>query len=446
MKKSIVIGAALLMFVFNVTAQNYALRFFGNGVDDIDRVKIPLDDPEKNVNVGYDFTIEFQMKAELSENPLGGSAVQGNNDDWVLGHVIVDRDIFGPGDYGDYGISIVNGRIAFGVNNGENSYTIIGNSIVADGTWQHIALTRNSATGEIAIFINGNLDNSALTDVLGNISHRSGRYTDWENDPYLVLGAEKHDYDTNLYPSYSGYLDELRISDIVRYTENYAPQIFLNDDANTVALYNFNEGEGNILYDNAAISGNNSDGVIMFGGEPFGPVWTLNDIGEEEQIEITVNILPEDAGYITGDGTYQLGSNIELSAFPNQGFDFSFWSENGVFFSDENPLAFTATEDRIITAEFELTTDISVAGINSNIIVFPNPNDGILKIYTDKTIDEKIEAKIYSNTYKLEKIITFDALKYNNYKSINVSDLLPGVYFLIITYNDKYEVHKFVKL
>lgn len=269
----------VLLLVGNaVFSQNYALRFFGNGVDDIDRVKIPIDNPEKPADIGFDFTIEFQMKAELADNPLGADATEGNNDDWVMGHVIVDRDIFGNGDYGDYGISIANGKIAFGVNKGTNSYTIIGNTNVADGNWHHIAVTRNQTTGELQIFVDGVLDKSAITSVTGDISYRNNRPTEWVNDPYIVIGAEKHDYDNNNYPSFNGFFDELRLSNVVRYTTNYTPIIRFADDANTVALYHFDEGEGNIVYDSAEISGDNSNGLIHYGGTPAGPLWVLNDI------------------------------------------------------------------------------------------------------------------------------------------------------------------------
>lgn len=269
----------ILFFMGNmVFSQNYALRFFGNGIDDIDRVKIPIDNPEKPVDVGLDFTIEFQMKAQLTDNPLGTNATQGNNDDWVFGHVIIDRDIFGEGDYGDYGISLVNGKIAFGVNNGTNSFTIVGNTNVADGNWHHIAVTRNQTSGELQIFINGNLDKTANTNVTGEMSYRNNRFTNWSNDPYIVLGAEKHDFDNNEYPSFSGYLDELRISDIVRYSANYNPVIQFTDDANTVGLYHFNEGEGTLIYDSAEIAGDHSNGFINNGGNPIGPLWVLNEI------------------------------------------------------------------------------------------------------------------------------------------------------------------------
>ena len=170
------------------------------------------------------------MRAQAAQNPLGTSATSGPNDDWTLGHVIVDRDIFGSGDYGDYGISLAGGRIAFGVNNGTQSYTLLSSTVVADDNWHYIAVTRSAASGTMQIFIDGVLDISQTTSVTGDISYRDGRSTTWLNDPFIVLGAEKHDYDNTQYPSYSGYLDELRISNIVRYTSSYIPVNRFADD------------------------------------------------------------------------------------------------------------------------------------------------------------------------------------------------------------------------
>mgnify|MGYP005837741727 CR=1 FL=1 len=270
----------LFLINFYVNAQNYCLRFFGNGVDDIDRVKIQINDPEKKADVGFDFTIEFQIKALLENNPLGDQAQEGENDDWTKGHIIIDRDIFNQGDYGDYGISLANGKIAFGVNNGTNSYTLIGNTFVADGNWKHIAVTRNSTTGQISIFVNGSIDKTASTNVTGDISYRNDRTPNYPNEPFIVVGAEKHDYDNSQYPSLNGFIDELRISDTIRYNSDYTPVSVFEDDEHTMALYHFDEGQENIVNDFAFISGNNSIGIINFGGNPLGPVWILNDIVE----------------------------------------------------------------------------------------------------------------------------------------------------------------------
>lgn len=257
-------------------AVNYSLRFYGHGTNDIDRVKIKIDAPAVPADVGGNFTIEFWMRASASENNRGQDC-QSGGDGWIYGHVILDRDIFGDGDYGDYGVSLGNdGRLAFGVGRGTSKQTICGTTNLADDTWHHVAVTRNSTTGQIKIYVDGILDGSG-TGPTGNISYRNNRVTSYPNsDPYLVLGAEKHDAGTE-FPSFSGYLDEVRISTIVRYSSNFTrPTAPFPSDAYTAALYHFDEGpEGDCtgaITDSAP--GGQSGGVCNFGGNaPAGPVY-----------------------------------------------------------------------------------------------------------------------------------------------------------------------------
>lgn len=266
----------ILTITLSAHGQNYCMRFYGHGTGDIDRVKIRIDAPAKPVDVAFDFTVEFEMKAALADNPLGGNASAGYNDDWTLGHIMIDRDIFGAGDYGDYGISLVNGYVAFGTNNGSWAYTLIGETMVADNNWHHIALVRNDS-GIMYIFVDGLLDGTFSDAPDGNLSYRNNRSTPWPNDPFIVLGAEKHDYDNTTYPSYNGFMDELRISNTLRYTAPFTvPAMpFVNDGA-TMGLYHFDEGSGTVLQDAATVTGSPSQGVVKYGGSvPAGPVWVL---------------------------------------------------------------------------------------------------------------------------------------------------------------------------
>ena len=121
-------------------SNGYSIRFYGNGYGDIDRIKIPLKS-QLTVNVGSaDFTIEWWMKADPADNL---STVRCNeNDGWIYGNILFDRDVWGEGDYGDFGIALNEGRIAFGVNNGKEGNTLCGTKEIADGKWHHVSLTR----------------------------------------------------------------------------------------------------------------------------------------------------------------------------------------------------------------------------------------------------------------------------------------------------------------
>ncbi|MCX8062029.1 MAG: LamG domain-containing protein [Anaerolineales bacterium] len=258
------------------SSPTYSLRFYGSGVNDIDRVKIPVVSGNTSlpVNIGAaDFTIEFWMRFVPGEN-TSGPCTEGE-DTWIYGNILFDRDIFGAPDYGDFGISLYGGRIAFGVHNGASGYTICGNGTLAASQWHHIAVTRRT-NGEMRIFVNGNLDRQITNDPTGNISYRLGRSItgSYVNEPYLVIGAEKHDYDPNTYPSFSGWIDEVRISNIVRYTGNFTPpNAPFTPDNNTVGLYHFDEGSGTVVLDSSGATGGPSHGTRNYGGSPAGPVY-----------------------------------------------------------------------------------------------------------------------------------------------------------------------------
>jgi glucose/arabinose dehydrogenase len=254
----------------------YALQFNGSGVNDIDRVKIRID-PNTPIDVGANFTLEWWMRATLQGN--NGSANCGAEAGWITGNIIFDRDVYGSGDFGDYGVSLHGGRIAFGVSQGSSGTTICGATLVADGNWHHVAVTRNSANGQLAIYVDGIRD-AVGTGPTGDVSYRDGRPTNFPNsDPYLVIGAEKHDAGS-AYPSYRGAIDEVRLSDTVRYTANFTRASGpFSPDANTVGLYHFDEGSGTTARDSATAAGAPTNGAIRVGGNPPSPSYFLNNMG-----------------------------------------------------------------------------------------------------------------------------------------------------------------------
>jgi hypothetical protein len=261
------------MLTLTASGTGFSLRFYGHGAaaPDLDRVKIPLH-TNRPVNVGGTFTVEFWMKAAVSNN---AGTVTSGNDGWITGNILLDRDVYGNGDYGDWGISLGNGRLAFGVNNGTTGQTIVGTNLVANQQWRHVAVTRNGTNGQLRIFVDGVLDAQGAGPT-GDLSYRDGRATSWPNsDPFLVLGAEKHDAGPE-YPSYNGWLDELRISTGLRYTANFSPPTApFAPDAQTAALYHFDEGAGEVIGD--ATPGGPSPGQRRFGGGGLpGPEWSTD--------------------------------------------------------------------------------------------------------------------------------------------------------------------------
>jgi glucose/arabinose dehydrogenase len=289
-----------------------SLRFNGNGTGDIDRVKIRIDAPAVPADVSGDFTLEWWMRATLADNNTAPCNAGANGRDaYRSGNMIFDRDIFGVAESGEYGVSIRGGRIAFGVNVGGSGESLCSSVSVADNAWHHVAVTRRS-TGELAIYVDGAAAGS-VAGVAGDVSYQDGRATAFpDQDPYLVIGAEKFDSGPAA-PPYRGLLDEVRLSHSIRYDGSYSRQRqpwFA--DASTVLLLHFDEGFGVAVRDESNAAGGPSDGQLRAGGTTPGP----ERLAENPPFALAANlaITPLFAGGITnptmiahaGDGSGRL--------------------------------------------------------------------------------------------------------------------------------------------
>jgi hypothetical protein len=275
-----VLGAGMPTAPSEAAADNLSLRFFGTGRDDIDRVKIRLDDPARPVDVGKrSFTIELWVRARATDNPAP-AVTCGADDSWIRGNILLDRDRYNRGR--KFGLSIAGGVVAWGVTGpGTGARTICGATVITDGAWHHVAVSRRRSDGWLRIWVDGRLDASA-DGPDGDVSYPDGSvggsYCDGvcRNDPFLVIGAEKHDAGPE-YPSFAGWVDELRVSRGIRYTTAFTPRTsrFRPDD-DTRALYHFDEGSGTVIRDSSGASGGPSNGVRKVGGPDNGPRYSTS--------------------------------------------------------------------------------------------------------------------------------------------------------------------------
>ena len=127
------------------------------------------------------------------------------------------------------------------------------NIILIPGVYHHIAVTYNKANSVATMFIDGINVNSATI----NIDADSVYYGYDAHDSsanYIGLSSFPDD------PQLDGKIDEFRISDTVRYTDNFIPSIIpFTPDSHTIALYHFDEGAGQMAADS---SGNSYTGQL----------------------------------------------------------------------------------------------------------------------------------------------------------------------------------------
>lgn len=255
----LVLATGCAIAAASAQVSHHALRFYGAGTGQQDRVKIRIDSPATVLDVGNDFTIEFWMRCAAAQNN-GTVNNTFDGDGWITGNVIVDRDQYSTTDYGDYGISIGAGDaarvLAFGLASTNGGRTIVGTNNVGDNAWRHVAVTRVRTSGLMRIYVDGRLDAEG-TGPTGDLSYRDGRATAWPNsDPFLVLGAEKHDVGP-AYPSYNGFLDEFRVwTQALSQAQisNVFRDVIATNTPGLIACYRFEEGSGTNVFDSTGRS------------------------------------------------------------------------------------------------------------------------------------------------------------------------------------------------
>jgi Concanavalin A-like lectin/glucanases superfamily len=227
----------------NAQTSNNSVRFSGGS-----KIRIPVTSSAINIGAG-NFTLEFWLKIS---GVSAGSTCNNGADNFTEGGLVIDRDIWGPGDFGDFGISVMSDRrLAFSVHNGAGGVTACSTALALN-TWYYIAAVKSG--NNISIYVNGALSQSRTFSGSSNLSYNIGRGFDSAcpnpcQDPYLVLGAEKHAVGYN----FNGLMDELRISNSARAISG-VPTAPFPIDGNTVAMYRF---EGNATDSDAGFNGTN---------------------------------------------------------------------------------------------------------------------------------------------------------------------------------------------
>ena len=281
------IGAGLLALWPALSAaqlSEHALRFYGTGADQQDRVRIAVDDdiagPEGNTPLdigGADFTLELWIRGELADNTSAhaGGDVELWTEAWREGNVLLDRHVWWSGR--DFGVSIAGGFVRFGTGGGDaggGPHTLEGDVLVLDGSWHHIAVVREQSSGRKRIVVDGALDvESSAGASTADLSYPDagfGGADPW--GPMLVLGAEKHDAGTG-FPSFAGFVDELRVWNLARADteiDAFRDRWVAPDVPGLVGSYRLEEGAGTIVSDESFAQSPNGE---LIAGVPGNGEW-----------------------------------------------------------------------------------------------------------------------------------------------------------------------------
>ncbi len=133
-------------------------------------------------------------------------------------------------------------------------------------------------------------------------------------------------------------------------------------------------------------------------------------IDHDDSFTVSVTKDIDEAGVVTGAGTYDYGVTCTVTAIANEGYAFRYWMENGATLSYNNEISFTVNRDRNLMAVFSADASIPFADANVKALCVANwdtNNDGELS-YVEASVVTDL-GEVFKNN---KTITSFDELQY----------------------------------
>jgi hypothetical protein len=156
----------------------------------------------------------------------------------------------------------------------EGPYKLISSQTLPVEEWHHIAVTYEKASGAFAVYVDGALAGTTVTDLSGLESHYHhfgfGRWNDGTGFPGELFHS--------LVP-FHGDIDEIRMWDVSRDIDEIQTTMntpLTGNEAGLVSYWTFNEGYGQTAYD---VTNNHNAGQLgsSSSSDSRDPAWFLSD-------------------------------------------------------------------------------------------------------------------------------------------------------------------------
>ncbi len=163
---------------------------------------------------------------------------------------------------------------------------------------------------------------------------------------------------------------------------------------------------------------------------------------------ISINVNPETAGTVKGQGYFAEGEIIYLNAQPNNGYVFVNWTDqnNQVLSIDTSYLFVMSSREEILTANFkEAQISVYELHMGENIFIYPNPATNYLNLKTDTYLPNLSYALYDINGRKLKENQLFSLQnKQFEQQTISLAGFQNGIYFIRISTQDQSITHKII--
>ena len=156
---------------------------------------------------------------------------------------------------------------------------------------------------------------------------------------------------------------------------------------------------------------------------------TLTVLFDTVYYTLTVSSNNPDWGSVSGSGEYAYGSEVEITATPNEGYYFVRWSDGEL----DNPRVVVVMEDMELTAEF--AEGVGVEDVDGKAVaVYPNPTIGV--VYVEG------EGVSHVEVYDLGGHLVMNG---ENVSKVDLSALPAKVYYVRVVHKHGITISKVVK-
>lgn len=224
---------------------------------------------------------------------------------------------------------------------------------INDGAWHHVAATYDSTT--IRMYIDG-------------VASGSAAETNGLNETVTALKIGVNPGNTD---PFNGTLDEVRVSDTIRYVSGFSPLRRYLEDTNTKGLWHFDEGEGQAVGDASQF---NNDGTLgaNSGSASDDPTWVTSANAIMDGFDSSKTT----SGNRTGAGNISLGESSSVSNDKN--YDIRITNSNGLTFDGSADLVKAYNSVAPPTGAQTYEAWIKTSTTNGGVLNFSNatPSDG----------------------------------------------------------------------
>ncbi|MBK8921078.1 MAG: HYR domain-containing protein [Saprospirales bacterium] len=390
MKKTILIVFQIILGKLLFAQSTNSLSFLGSNA------YVVLDALAQPMSQTTDFTVEFWMKANRSDNTNSPRVALFAINPWVQGVPENKLLIIMGGSFSQTGNLLILEDVG-----GSAGIEITSATVVGDGACHHIAYVKSGSTGRL--FVDGVLEGTHTSNVSLAASDRYSIGQEWDY-------ANPSDF-------YHGEMDDLRVWTVARTAAQIESTMHIElagTEVGLLACYDFNQGipGGN----NAGVTVLNDKTANSLHGQLFGFALTgsVSNWISDSCLPPGCPNLPISAG---PDAVICAGRFLNLQATP--GFDTYQWSPAATLDNPNspNPVATPAATTTYYLVATNLDSVQTVCSYTDSVTVTVNPSDSTFFTFTrcaNEPIDingelvntDQVFIQIVSNIHGCDSVIT----------------------------------------